>query len=138
MSEQTAADLIKRYIELRDWMGDQSKKFKTFLAPFRAEMDAIEATMLEKINREGGKAISTDVGVAYTSQITTPKVENRETYLAWLWELSDEEWLEYGSAMLQLAAPQVDAVREYMETHEGHLPPGVTKTDYLNVNIRRA
>ena len=137
-AEPTSADLIKRYIELRDWMAAQSKKFKEFLQPYREEMAAIEGKMLAKINSEGGKAISTDFGVAYTSETMTPKVEDRQKYLDWLWGLSDEEWITHGNAMLQLAAPQVDAVREYMEDHQGQLPPGVTKTDYRNLNIRKS
>ena len=138
MPEQTAADLIKRYLELRDWMSAQSKKFKEFLQPYREEMAQIENTMLAKINGEGGEAIRTSFGTAYTSETMTPKVEDRQAYLDWLWGMTDEEWTAHGNAMLQLAAPQVDAVKQYMEDHEGQLPPGVTKTDYRNLNIRKA
>ena len=132
-----ADQLVKRFIELRDHCQAQQKKFDEFLQPFKKEQVEIQDKLLGMLNESGGEALKTEFGTASKSTIVTPRVEARDSYLEWLWALSDEEWTAFGNAMLQIAAPQIDAVREYMQSHEGHLPPGVTTSSFTRVNIRR-
>ena len=139
MSEFSSADdLIKKHTELKDHCAAQSKKFDDFLRPFKQEMSEIENKLLEMINTIGGESIKAASGTAYTSVIVTPKVADREKYLGWLWELPEAEWQAYGDAMLQLAAPQKDAITEYMQSHSGQLPPGVSTASFTRLNIRRS
>ena len=135
--ESTADDLIARHIQLDDWVTAQSKKFEEFLKPHKTEMADIKNKLLEMINRLGGEKIGTASGTAYTSVITTPKVADREKYLGFLWALSDAEWTDFGDAMLQVSAPQKDTTVEYMQSHGGQLPPGVTTSSFTRLNIRR-
>ena len=140
MSE-TADQLIKRFVELRDHIESQNKKFTAFIKPFRDEMSEIQNKLLPMLNalgNSGDEAIKTEFGTAYKSTVTTSKVEARETYLDWLFAMSDDDWHAFGNAMLQIAAPQIDAVREFMEKHDGHLPPGVTTSSFTRVNVRRS
>lgn len=135
---QTADQLISRFVQLRDHCQAQQKKFDEFLKPFKTEQAEIQDKLLAMLNQTGGEAIKTEHGTASKSVIVTPKVEARDAYLDWLFALPDEDWNAFGNAMLQIAAPQIDAVREYMENHEGQLPPGVTTSSFTRVNIRRS
>lgn len=134
----TADQLVKRFVELRDHVTAQQKKFDEFLKPFKAEQVEIQDKLLAMLNQTGGESIKTEHGTASKSTITTPKVEARDAYLDWLFALSDADWDAFGNAMLQIAAPQIDAVREYMGNHEGQLPPGVVTSSFTRVNVRRS
>lgn len=135
---ETADQLIARFVQLRDHCQSQQKAFDEFLKPFKQEQSEIQDKLLGILNQTGGEAIKTDHGTASKSVIVTPKVETREAYLDWLFSLSDEDWSAFGNAMLQIAAPQIDAVREYMTSHEGQLPPGVVTNSFTRINIRRS
>lgn len=137
MSE-TADYLIGRFVQLRDHCQAQQKKFDEFLKPFKAEQAEIQDKLLALLNQTGGESIKTEYGTASKSTIVTPKVESRDAYLNWLFALSDDDWTAFGNAMLQIAAPQIDAVREYMQNHEGQLPPGVQTSSFTRVNVRRS
>jgi len=137
--DKSAAELIARHVALGDHIKAQSKKFEEFLKPFREEMSGIENQLLEQLNRlNAGKSerasLSTDAGTAYLSTIVTPKVAERDKYVDFILD----NWEEIGNEMLQLAAPQKDVVEQYQQSHEGHLPPGVSTSAFTRVNIRRS
>ena len=134
--EQTADTLIERYLVLKDHVAAQSKAFADWAKPHRDEMEKIEAKLREMLLAMGEKAeaIKTANGTAYTSLITTPGIENREAFIDW----AMENWETGGNEMMQLSKPQVTAVKEFMDTHEGALPPGVKISTFQQLNIRRS
>lgn len=79
-------------------------------------------------------AVKTEEGTCYKSEIMSPSIEDREKYLDFVLE----NWDDCGNELLQLGAPKVEAVRNYMQMHEGRLPPGVKTTSMVRVNIRKA
>jgi hypothetical protein len=94
--------------------------------------------MLHDLNKNKPDAkkamLSCDSGTAYLSTIVSPKITERDAYLDFVLD----NWDTFGNAMLQLSAPQKDAVEEYLTTHEGQLPPGVVTSAFTRVNIRRS
>src|SRR5262245_26911458 len=120
---KTADQLIDRYIAIRDHIATQSKAFDEWKKPFNEEMEAISAKLHEMLLALGGDSpkLATGSGTAYFTTTKNPRIENRDIYLKFL----NDEWTRYGNAMLQLGTPQVAAVNEYMDEHEGALPPGV-------------
>jgi len=138
---ETADQLIAEHIRLKDHIAAQSKQFAEFLKPFQTQAQDIENKLLTMLNAlnvgkpESKRAqLSTDAGTAYLSTITTPKVAERDKYVDFILD----NWDEIGNEMLQLAAPQKEAVETFMQTHEGQLPPGVTTSAFTRVNIRRS
>lgn len=134
MTEPTAAALIAEHFELDDYMAAETKKFGEFLKPFKERDEAIKNALLALLIEQGGKGIKTEHGTAYTSTIVTPKITARDSFLDWCLE----NWDTLGNEMLQLGAPQKDAVTQYQETNEGKLPPGVETSSFTRVNIRRS
>ncbi len=150
--EPNAADLIKTYHQLDDWLTAEQKRFTEHCKPVREQLDAIKSKVRELLISLGSKdkqKISTDYGTAYTSTITTPKISEkgppyvnsrkeevlgRDAYL----DFCMDHWDEVGNEMLQLGAPQVTAVKNYMEEHDGMLPPGVEISTFIRVNINRS
>lgn len=127
-----ADELINAYIQLDSWVTAESKRFEEHIRPHKTKMDELKAKLLDLINNSGGESIKTQYGTAYKSSVMRAKIENRDTYLDW----ALDNW-DIGNAMLQLAAPQIDAIKDYMQANGGHLPPGVTTDTITRLNIRR-
>lgn len=131
------ADLIKDFNKLDDWLTAENKRYAEHIKPAKERMEAIKQQLLTQLIELGSKdkqSIATDHGTAYTSTITTPKVADRDKYLDFI----NDNWAVIGDEMLQLGAPQVTAVKGYMEQNEGHLPPGVEISTFTRVNIKRS
>lgn len=131
-------DLIARYLQLRDFCDGQTKALTEYLKPLRDEMEQITGKVQDELNRLGGDrpSIKTAHGTAFTTTKKNPKIAEgaRDEYLKWCLA----NWNEIGNAMLQIAAPQVTAVQEYMDAHDGHLPPHVEINPVTVVTIRKA
>ena len=134
-NEPTADWLIDRYILLRDHIAAQNKALAEFLKPAKDEMDAIESKVHEMLLALGGDkpSIKTAAGTAFTTTTKNPKVLDRDEYLKWCLH----NWQTYGNAMLQIGAPQVAAVTEFMDAHEGALPPNIKIEPFTKVSIRK-
>ncbi len=138
---QSAADLIAEHNRLDDHCKQQSKQFAEYLKPFRAQMEVVENKLQEMLlalnsqNPDSKKkaSLSTDAGTAYLSTIVTPKLTDKE---AWL-DFCLEDW-DHRGGMLQIGAPQKDALTEYQDANAGRLPPFVETTSFTRVNIRRS
>jgi hypothetical protein len=81
------------------------------------------------------RSLRTDVGTAIISERSTAKIkpEERTEYLDWCLH----EWDHGGSDMLQIGAPQADAVRHWMAEHNGQLPPHVEISTMLTFSVRK-
>jgi hypothetical protein len=147
------AELIAEYIRLEDWMKAETKRFNEHMQPVKTRLEEIKEKELRQhllaLGSQDKQTISTDNGTVYLSTITTPSISDegapyepqpgetqvgRNAYLEWC----IDHWPEWGNQMLQLAAPQVTAVRDYMDQNGGQPPPGVKITTFNRVNIRRS
>ena len=137
---ETPAGLIHEHNMVDDFITAESKKFSESMKPHRDRLAQIESQLLDMLNQlnagksDGKRAsISTEHGTAYLSTIMTPKILDKEKYLDWVLE----HWTKWG-AMLQISAPQKDAVREYMDETSGQEPPFVKIENFTKINIRRS
>lgn len=142
MTDKPPAQLIAEILGLEDWIDAQTSKFGDFLKPHREQVEALKMQMHEqllKLNEakpgEHPKAsIATGAGTAYLSTIVTPAIEGDKTnFLDWVLE----SWEDRG-AMLQIGAPQKAAFQEYLDAHEGQLPPNTKVSSITRVNVRRS
>lgn len=135
----TPAELIAEHNKIGDFLKAESKRFQEFCKPHNERLQAIESELHQMLlDMNGGDitkkaSLSTDAGTAYLSTIVSPKVTDKEKYLDWVLD----NWDERG-AMLQIGAPQKDAVRGYQDDNDGRLPPFVESTSITRVNIRRS
>lgn len=137
----TADKLIEKFLKIKDHCAAQQKQFSDYLKPFQEQMSEIENKLLAMLNDLNNKKpdakraqLSCDAGTAYLSTIVSPKVVERDPYVDFVLD----NWDTVGNAMLQIGAPQKDALEDYMTTHAGQLPPGVTTSAFTRVNIRRS
>jgi len=134
MTDRTPASLIAEILQLDDWVDVQAQKFNDFIKPHREQIEAWKIELQDMLNKAQCNSFKTENGTAYLSTIVTPSIEGDKTeFLDWC--LS--EWDTRG-AMLQIGAPQKTALQEYMDAHQGQLPPHVKTSSFTRVNVRRS
>ncbi len=146
----TAEQLIAERFAIDDKIKAAAKLLADHVAPFKARMEEIDVELMTLLNQMGDDkaSISTDVGTAYKSHLLNVSVdpegaiyvnaagEEQKGRMALLdWAL--ENWNE-GGADLLLVQPQKDAVRSFMESHDGKPPPGLKTSWFTRVNVRRS
>jgi len=146
--------LMGRYFALKDWLESEEKRFKTHVAPHKHELEVIEQEFLSRLNDRGANNTKTDFGTAYKSTLLNVAVSPEgATYYRLtpegdqagepftgrdaLFEAALDNWEAWGNEMLMISA-QKDAVKTYMEEHDGNPPPGVKTSFFTRVNIKRS
>lgn len=111
-------------------------KFTAHWKPALEELQKIDNQITAAMHEQGLKSVKTDVGTAILSEITTAKIklDEREAYI----DMCLDSWDEFGGEMLQIGAPKADAVRAYMDSHEGQMPPHVEISTLLRFSVRKA
>lgn len=128
------AALIAEFIRLRDQLAADAKAFAEECKPDRDRMVEIQNILLARANAESRDphqpwSLRVDTGTAYRSTTMSAKVEDRDVWLDFALDGHEEG--------LQLAAPQVDFVKQWIEEHGGP-PPGVGISFNTTVNIRKS
>ncbi|MGA2165900.1 MAG: hypothetical protein ABSH36_15740 [Solirubrobacteraceae bacterium] len=128
------AALIAEFLSLRDWLAAESKRMSEHYKPQRERMQEIQNILLHRANAESRDphqpwSLRVDTGTAYRSTTMSAKVEDRDVWLDFALDGHEEG--------LQLAAPQVDFVKAWIEEHGGP-PPGVGISFNTTVNIRKS
>ena len=130
--EITDKDLIEKYVSMRDLIAVKKKAFEEITKPYKAGMDTIEQALLARLVERGADNTKTDAGTAYKVEHVNVKVVDREKFV----EFIMQEWETIGNEML-LAAPQKDAVRQYVDSN-GRSPPGIEVSYFTDVNVRKS
>lgn len=150
--EETDEQLVQRHIQLDDWVKAEKKRFESFLEPHKQELDVIANEFLRRFNERKSDNSKTEYGTAYVSRLMSVSVSpegapyehpdaNGSTVSAIgreaLLDFALDHWDEIGNELLLISA-QKDAVRKWMEEHEGVPPPGLKIEHIRKVNIRRS
>lgn len=152
LAERTDEDLTKQYFTLDDWLESESKRFGEHIKPTKTLLEYIKDEFLRRLNERKADSTKTDAGTAYKSTIMNisispdaapynvtvegvpmePKV-GRDALL----DFCLDHWDEIGNDLLMISA-QKDAVKRWMEEHNGAPPPGIKVGFFTRVNLRRS
>lgn len=129
MNQYTDEQLIAKHFELEAVLKrreeDRDKEDKAF----KDAIVTIKAVLQQRLIERGANHTATDSGTAYLSDILNVKVTDRAEFIKYA--------MNGGEDML-LASAQKDAVKTYMQMHEGQNPPGVETSVFTKLNIRRS
>lgn len=130
------ATLVEERQRIRNAHEVDLKKFNDHWKPSMERIQQIDASITAAMHEQGVTSIKTDHGTAILSEIMTPKIkqDERDAYI----DMCLEKWDEFGGEMLQIGAPKTDAVRAYMDEHNGQLPPHVETSTMYRFSIRKA
>lgn len=128
------SDLISTSLTLREYIEAEQEKLQKFLKQYVEARDDIANELNRRMLEQGVNSFKAEgIGTAYTSERTTFRIGEKETFLDFVLDAWDER-----GAMLQIGSPQVDAVRSYMDANHGQLPPTVTSQVVRQVHVKRS
>jgi DNA polymerase I-like protein with 3'-5' exonuclease and polymerase domains len=128
METPSAAQLIKRYVELRESIDVICKRHAEELAPYKHGLETLEGLLADEINRLEGQNIKTEYGTAYRSTVTRFKVASDVDWFNWVFKNDRCDMLTRNVSG--------EAIKEYMDTNGGQPPPGLNVSQIYRINIR--
>lgn len=122
--------LAKAFINLRDARAELKKKFTAEDEDLKAKQEIINSEMLRFLNETGQKSASTESGTVYKQEEITPTGSDWDAFYRWVVQHDAFEALE--------KRIKKGFIKEYMEAHEGGIPPGVSVYREYVVRVRRS
>lgn len=120
--------VVGAYISLRDKKKEVAARHREEMAVFNDKMNQIETFLLMDFGQKGIESAKTESGTAYKVSRRTVKSEDWEAFIEYvrendLWHMLDRR-------------SNKSAVEEFLEAN-GELPPGLSITTSLGINVRR-
>ncbi len=128
-----ASTLIAARVQLNAWLTSESKRLSDYFAPYRQRLEEIDNQLLALSIEQKWENFKTEHGTAYRQTTLTPRIEDRDKFL----DFCLDNWDEVGNSLMQLRAPAIEPLREYLDAHEKAFPPGVTGVFNTHINIRK-
>ena len=125
-----AVEIIKKRIEIRDYLERKAKEREAEDLPYQEAVTALEGMISLVMQQQGVESIKTEFGTAYKSQVMAVKMADRDAFLDFVINTNSQQFLT--------SAVAKEAVKEYMEEHNSALPPGLDVTYILKTNFRKA
>lgn len=129
MSKVNIDKLVEAYRKLRDKKAEIDQEYKERIAKVREKQELIENKILEFFNETGMESAKTPHGTAYVSEVMNARVADRDAFFRFVREHDAWEMLE--------SRANKTAVRQFVEEHDGELPPGVDITTVRKINVRK-
>ena len=124
----TAADRIKKVLELRAIVDGAKRGFDNLVKPYLEEIEYNENMLGVEINRLGGQSIKTQFGTAYRTTVTSFRCADRQVWLDWVFANKARDMLTTHVAK--------DAIKDYQERTGATLPPGLNMTQIHRTGVR--
>ena len=124
----TAADRIKKVLELRAIVDSAKRGFDDLVKPYLEDIEYNENMLGAEINRLGGQSIKTVHGTAYRTTVTSFRVADRQVWLDWVFANKARDMLTTHVAK--------DAIKDYQERTGATLPPGLNMTQIHRTGVR--
>lgn len=124
----TIDELIKHYLDLKDYKTELERAHKETLAVYDQGMQAILDELKSRMTMED-VGFKGKHGTVYKSTTMLARVSDRTAFLEFVFSTNNSDFLT--------SAVSKEAVREYLEEH-AHAPPGI-KVDHMEqIRIRRS
>lgn len=122
--------VVEAYLNIRDKRAEMSKEYTTEDDKLKAIQKQLEGVMLGHLNDTGLDSARTPVGTFFRTESLKPSGSDWTALYEWIRENDAFEALE--------RRIKRDFIKEYMETHDGELPPGVSVHREYECRVRRA
>ena len=121
-------EAIEKYVELRDYMSAETKKYNDLEAGIKGELEKISMWLRDKGDNLGVDSFKTSHGTAFRSVKTSYRIGVWEDYIAWIKATGNYQCLEKRAAKL--------AVKEIHDV-TGEVPPGLNYSAEIEFLVRR-
>ena len=125
-----AEALVQKYLDIRNYIKSETDAHAERMKPYTKALDTIANALQLLAERTGQSSIKTAVGTAFPVEKTRVGCEDRDTFFDFVFANNARQFLT-----LHIAK---EAVKEYVEQHGGHLPPGVNMERFRVWEVRKA
>lgn len=122
--------LIRVYIKIRDAKEAASKEASAKDAELKSQLKRIEVALLQHLNENSVESVRTEEGTVFRQEDIMPRADDWAALYDWIKKEDAFDALE--------RRVKKTFVKEYMDSHEGALPPGVSVMREFTVRIRRS
>jgi hypothetical protein len=103
------------YVAIRDRRSEIKRIYEAEDEQLKAQLETIEGAMLKHLNDHGMESVRTDAGTFYKQEEIKPNIVDDKAFFQWI---KDNNAFD---AMQRRVS--VTFVKEFMDSHEGKLPP---------------
>lgn len=121
--------LVTVYTKIRAKRAEIKKAYEEEDDKLKADLAKIEAVLLNHLNTTNTDAVRTEAGTFYRQQEIIPSASDWQAFYDWIKENDAFDALE--------RRVKKTFVSEYMEAHEGAIPPGVSVYRTFVVRVRK-
>lgn len=121
-------EAIEKYVELRDFMSAETKKYNELEAGIKGELEKISMWLRDKGDALGVDSFKTKCGTAFRSVKTSYRIGVWDEYIEWIKATGNFQCLEKRAAKL--------AVKEIHDV-TGIIPPGLNYSAEVEFSVRR-
>jgi hypothetical protein len=125
-----AAAIVKKYVELRDFVQEENKAHAARMKPYADAMEVLEGAAAAMLKDTKQEALSTEFGTAFKVPKSSVTCSDKEAFHAWVRRMNAWGFLTGHVAK--------EAVEDWMELHEGEVPPGLKYEGWIAIQFRRA
>jgi hypothetical protein len=122
--------LVKVYVKIRDAKLAFKKEADATLADFDRKLAIIAAELKSRAQQEGVDGFKTEYGTVYMAVDYKVSCADWGAFYQWVKENDELDFLERRIKSAK--------VKEYMDAHNGELPPGVSVFKELEARVRRS
>jgi len=127
----TPANLIKKYISIRDYVEAQQKADEERLKPYKDGMVAIEGAVQQHLIDTGAENIKTEFGTAYRTTHMSVRLADRQAFINYIVNVDADPFSYFTNAVSK------EKIKEHIDAH-GSAPSGIDITTIQKVNFRRS
>lgn len=122
--------LTKAYVKIRDARTALKRQYDEEDQKLKGKLERLEAEMLRFLQESNLDSAKTESGTFYRQEEITPTGSDWDAFYKWVADNDAFDALE--------RRIKKTFVKEYMETHEGAIPPGVSVYREYVVRVRRS
>lgn len=122
--------IVRVYVKIRDARAAAAKEAKERDAELKDKLSKLEAVLLNHLNTTKADSVKTSEGTFYRQEDLIPTGSDWEAFYAWVKENDAFDALERRIKKTFIA--------EYIEAHDGEIPPGVSVYREHVVRVRRS
>lgn len=127
----TPADLIKKYIELRDWLERDTKAAEERQKPYRDAMATIEGAVQKHLLDNNLDNVKSEFGTAYRTTHMSVKLADRGAFINYITQNSNNPFSYFTNAVSK------EKIKEHIDAH-GSAPSGIDVATIQKIGFRRS
>lgn len=122
--------VVQTFNAIRDARTVRRHAFEAEDAKLEEQQNRLKAFLLDQLNNTGAKSIATDHGTIYRTEKIRPSAADWGAIYTWIVANNAFDILE--------KRLKSTFIKEFMDEHDGALPPGVNVHREFEVSVRRA